>query len=183
MAIQTQTITSEDLLKMPDDGFRYELVRGELKKMSPSGHMHGEIAMKAGWRLAQHVEANKLGKVYAAETGFLLSSDPDTVLAPDVAFVSQRRLEEVGDVEGYWPGAPDMVIEVISPSDTYSEVEEKVVQWLSDGTRMVVVLDPRKRTATVYRSLTDITILTEEETIDGGDVVPGWKMPVSDLFR
>jgi Uma2 family endonuclease len=167
---------------MPDDGFRYELVKGELKKMSPSGYNHGRIAINATTPLDGHVRANDLGVVCAAETGFILSSDPDTVLAPDVAFVSRRRIEEVGEVEGYWPGAPDMVVEVISSSDTYTEVEEKVIQWLSAGVRMVLVVDPRKRTVTVYRSLTDITILTEGETIDGGDVVPGWKMPVDDLF-
>src|SRR5712692_7326151 len=82
--------------------------------------------------------------VYAAETGFWISSDPDTVRAPDVAFVSQRRLDELGDVEGYWPGAPDLVVEVISPSDTYTEVEEKVLEWLEAGARMVVVVNPRK---------------------------------------
>jgi len=175
-------VTAEDLLRTPDDGFRYELVRGELKKMSPSGYKHGRITTNLATPLDQHVRANNLGVVCAAETGLLLSSNPDTVLAPDVAFISRKRLEAIGDVEGYWPGAPDMAVEVISPSDTYSEVEEKVVLWLSAGTRMVLVLDPRKRTVTVYRSLTDITILTEEDTLDGGDVVPGWKMQVRDLF-
>jgi Uma2 family endonuclease len=167
---------------MPDDGYRYELVKGELKKMSPSGHKHGRVTINVTTPLDKHVRANDLGVVYAAETGFILSSDPDTVLAPDVAFVSRKRIQEVGDVEGYWPGAPDMVVEVISPSDTYTEVEEKVVQWLNAGVRMVLVVDPRRRIATVYRSLTDITILTEGATIDGGDVVPGWKMQVDDLF-
>jgi Uma2 family endonuclease len=167
---------------MPDDGYRYELVKGELKKMSPSGHKHGRVTINVTTPLDKHARANDLGVVYAAETGFILSSDPDTVLAPDVAFVSRKRIQEVGDVEGYWPGAPDMVVEVISPSDTYTEVEEKVVQWLSAGVRMVLVVDPRRRIVTVYRSLTDITILTEGATIDGGDVVPGWKMQVDDLF-
>jgi len=167
---------------MPDDGFRYELVNGELRRMAPASRRHGVLAMRAGWRLAQYVEAQGLGEVYAAETGFQLSWDPDTVLAPDVAFASRQRLEEVGEVEGYWPGAPDLAVEVISPNDRYTEVEEKVLKWLDAGTRVVVVLNPRHRTVTVYRSRTDITILTEEDTLDGQDVVPGWTVPIKELF-
>src|SRR5256885_1445334 len=150
MTTQIQTTTAEELLRMPDDGFRYELVKGELKKMSPAGHKHGKLAMRVGSPLFQHVEAHNLGVVYGAETGFRISSAPDTVRAPDVAFVSQKRLDEVGDVEGYWPGAPDLVVEVISPGDTYSEVEEKASEWLSAGARMVIIINPRKRTVTVY---------------------------------
>ena len=100
--------------------------------------------------LIQHVRANKLGRVYAAETGFRLALDPDTVRAPDVAFVRQERIEEVGKVEGYWPGAPDLAVEVISPGDLYTEVEEKVFTWLEGGTRLVIVVDPRRRTAAVF---------------------------------
>jgi len=182
MTAITQKVTAEDLLQMPDDGFRYELVRGEIRKMTPAGSKHGRIAVRFAWRLAQHVEANDLGVVYAAETGFLLASDPDTVRAPDVAFVRQERIKEVGDEEGYWPGAPDLAVEVISPNDNYAEVEEKVSDWLQAGTRMVVVVNPRPRTATVYRSLSDIRVLTEDEVLNGGDVVPGWEVLVKDLF-
>ena len=173
---------AEELLNMPEDGFRYELVRGELKKMTPAGNEHGKITVKVTWRLAQHVEANQLGTVYAAETGFLISRDPDTVRAPDVAFVSRSRLEEVGVVEGYWPEAPDLVVEVISPNDNYSEVEEKVFDWLEAGTRMVVGVNPRQRTGTTYRSSTDIRVLKEGEVLDGADVVPGWQLEIAELF-
>ena len=183
MSTTIQPMTGEDLLRMPDDGFRYELVRGELRKMSPAGHKHGRIAMRVATPLDSHVIANKLGVVYAAETGFIISSDPDTVRAPDVAFVIQSRLDEVGDVEGYWPGAPDLVVEVISPNDTYAEVEEKVLEWLEAGARMVVVVNPRKSAVTVYRSLTDIVVLTENDTLNGGIVVPGWTLAVKDIFR
>lgn len=182
MSTTIQPTTADDLLRMPDDGFRYELVRGELRKMSPAGHKHGRFSANVTSSLGPHVRTNNLGAVFAAETGFWISSDPDTVRAPDVAFVSKKRLDEVGDVEGYWPGAPDLVVEVISPSDTYTEVEEKVLEWLDAGARMVVVVNPRKRAVTVYRSLTDIVVLTESETLDGGDVVPGWLMAVRDIF-
>jgi Uma2 family endonuclease len=182
MRTTSQTFTAEDLLRMPDDGFRYELVRGELRKMAAAGHQHGRIAINVTTPLDQYVRAHNLGVVYAAETGFKLASNPDTVRAPDVAFIRRERVEEVGDVEGYWPGAPDLVVEVISPSDAYSEVEGKILEWLEAGVRMVIVVNPRKRVITVYRSLTDITVLTEHDGLSGGDVVPGWTMPVRHVF-
>ena len=178
----SQLVTAEQLLGMPRDGFRYELLKGELVKMAPAGSQHGTLAMRVGWRLAQHVESLELGTAFAAETGFRLSSNPDTVRAPDAAFVSQRRVEEAGEVQGYWPGAPDLAVEVISPSDTYTEVENKVLDWLDAGTAMVVVVNPRQQTVTVYRSRSEIAILTAGDTIDGSDVVPGWTLPVQDLF-
>lgn len=182
MSTTIQRTTAQDLLRMPDDGFRYELVRGELTKMSPAGNKHGRFAASITGSLVPHVKADKLGAVYAAETGFWLESEPDTVRAPDVAFVSQKRIDEVGDVDGFWPGAPDLVVEVISLSDTYTEVEEKVFEWLGAGARMVVVVNPRKRAVTVYRSLTEIKVLTEDDRLDGGEVVPGWTMIVNEIF-
>jgi Uma2 family endonuclease len=182
MSTTTQFLTAEDLLRMPDDGLRYELVRGQLLTMPPAGNVHGNRTMRLGWRLAQHVESNDLGVVYAAETGFKLTSNPDTVRGADIAFVSKTRLEEVGDVEGYWPGAPDLAVEVISPSDTYTEVEEKVAEYLQAGAKAVWVVNPRRCTITVYRSLTDITIVTEQDRLEGGDVIPGFRCHVSDVF-
>lgn len=181
-AAEAVAVTADDLLRMPDDGLRRELVRGELRVMTPAGHWHGRVAMRIGVRLARHVEENGLGVVYAAETGFRIGTDPDTVRAPDVAFVRQERAQEVPDARGYWPGAPDLAVEVVSPEDTYGEVEEKVFDWLDAGCRMVVVVSPRKRTATIYRSRTDIVALTEGEELDGGDVAPGWRLPLRELF-
>ncbi len=129
MTIETRHTTAEELLRMPDDGFRYELVGGELRKIAPAGNKHGYVTMNLSGPLHRHVKANKLGQVYAAETGFLLARDPDTVRAPDAAFVRQARLDETGEVEGYWPGVPDLAFEVISPSDTHTEVVEKALAW------------------------------------------------------
>jgi hypothetical protein len=126
MAVVRQQVTADELFHMPDDGFRYELVQGELRRMNPAGNVHGRIAVRITWRLAQYVEENRLGTVYAAETGFRLASDPDTVRAPDVAFVSQARVEAVGEVEGFWPEAPDLAVEVVSPGD-------KVFDCIEDG--------------------------------------------------
>jgi Uma2 family endonuclease len=182
MSTTEQLMTVDELLRMPDDGFRYELVKGELRKMAPAGHEHGRVAVRFTWRLAQHVETNNLGIVYAAETGFTLATNPDTVRAPDVAFVSRERLAEVKRASGFWPGAPDLAVEAGSPGDTYSEVEEKAIDWLAAGARMVLALNPRKRTVTVYRSLNDIVILGDDAVHDLDDVVPEFKIAVKDIF-
>src|SRR5215207_4926141 len=163
MDIVRQQVTADELLHLPDDGFRYELVRGELRRMTPAGNVHGRVAMSFAWRLARHVEENRLGTVYAAETGFRLATDPDTVRAPDVAFVSRARTDEVGDVEEFWPGAPDLAVEVVSPSDAFTDVVEKVSEYLAAGCRMIVVVDPRGRSATVYRPHSDARWLTEDD--------------------
>ena len=183
MTVSTRPMTADELLNMPDDSFRYELVRGELRKMTPAGHVHGEYAASILISLGAHVKANGLGKVYAAETGFKLESDPDHVRAPDAAFVRRERAEEARDTRGFFPGAPDVAVEVISPSDSYTEVEEKVADWLDAGTLEVIVVDPRRRTVKVHRSLTDIVVLAEDDTLDIGDVVLGWQMPVRDIFE
>lgn len=180
--IQARPTTADELLRMPDDGFRYELIAGELRKMTPAGGQHGRIAMRAGRSLANHVESNGLGTVYAAETGFRIASAPDTVRAPDAAFVRQERVEEMGEVEGYLPGAPDLAVEVVSPGDSYSEVVEKALDWIGAGARMVLVVDPRRRSATLYRSREEIRILSEDDVLDGAEVVPGWRVPVRELF-
>lgn len=182
MSTATELITADDLLKKAHDGYRYELAKGELKKEPPAGNIHGKRTMRLGWRLARHVEANDLGVVFAAETGFRLANDPDTVRAPDVAFVTRTRIEEVGEFEGFWPGAPDLAVEVISPGDLYTEVGEKVQEYLNAGARAVWVVDPRRRTITVYRSLTDTTILIDSDTLDGGDIIPGFSCRVAEVF-
>jgi Uma2 family endonuclease len=110
MTTKTRWTTAEELLDMPDDGFRYELVRGEPRRMVPAGNQHGYIAGEALGELRSHVKANSLGRTHTAETGFKLASDPDTVLAPGAAFIRRERLESVGEVEGYWPGAPDLAV-------------------------------------------------------------------------
>ena len=178
----TTLITAEELLLLPDNHMRRELVRGELREMAPAGDEHGQVGMRAGWRLGQHVETNGLGAVFLAETGFIIARNPDTVRAPDLAFVRQEVVEETGVLPGFRPGAPDLAIEVISPGDSYTEVKEKVMEWLDAGCRMVVTIDPRRRIVTVYRSRNDIEILTEEDTLSGGDVVEGWELPLSVLF-
>lgn len=182
MTVAHKPVTAEELLLMPEGGVRRELVEGEIREMNPAGNVHGRIAARFSARLFQHVEAHNLGSVFAAETGFKISSNPDTVRAPDVAFVRRERIEEVGEVEGYWPGAPDLAVEVVSPNDSYTGVEEKVAAWLQAGTRTVVVVEPRTKTLTVRSSRTEIRVLTEGEVLDVGEVVPAWTLPVADVF-
>ena len=182
MSTEVQLMTADELLALPDDDLCYELIKGELIRMPPPGHIHGLVTMRIASPLGQHVTANKLGIVYAAETGFLIHQNPDTVRAPDVAFVNQQRVATAGEVEGYWVGAPDLVVEVVSPSDSVGYVEDKVEQWIEAGSRLVWVVSPKLRTVTVYRSLTDVTTLTEKDTLDGDDVVRGFKLNVAEIF-
>lgn len=174
-------MTAEELLAMPDDGFRYELVRGELVKMSPAGRVHGKRGNRVNVSLSLYVYENNLGETYLADTGFHLETDPDHVLAPDVAFVSREREEATLEADGFFPGPPDLAVEVISPSDRLAEVADKVAEWLAAGTRMVVVVNPRNRTVQAHTS-DGVTELTEQDTLNGGDVVPGWRLPVADIF-
>ena len=182
MTVTHKPVTAEEMLLMPDDGVRRELVLGEVREMAPAGNVHARLAARFSARLFQYVEDHKLGTVYAAETGFKIASDPDTVRAPDVSFVRRERVEEVGEMEGYWPGAPDLAVEVVSPNDSYAGVEEKVAAWLGAGSRVVVVIEPRTRTVTVRSSRTEIKILTEGDMLDLGEVVPGWMISVADVF-
>ena len=178
----TQPVSAQELSQLPP-GSRYALVKGDLRKTPPAGGEHGQLAMHVGASLYQVVTAQNLGRVYAAETGFLLASNPDTVLAPDAAFMHSERLAQIADVAGFIPGAPDLAVEVVSPSDTYTEVEEKVTLWLQHGTRMVIVVNPRRRSVTVYRPDRPVLFLSEQDELSGDDVVPGWSIQVRDLFR
>jgi Uma2 family endonuclease len=175
--------TADELFAMPADGFRYELVNGEIRRMPPAGSEHGAVIMNIGAPLHQFVKAHGLGVVFGAETGFKIASDPDTVRAPDLTFVRRERIPEAGIPRGFWPGAPDLAVEVISPSDTYTEVEEKVNDWLNAGARMVLVLNPRTRAVSMYTSQTKKVVrLTESDTLDGGEVLQGFTCRVAELF-
>ena len=183
MVTTTRPVTAEELLVMPDDGFRYELVRGELRKMAPAGYDHGRIAGAIAIRLGMYAIEGGLGEVCVAEPGFRLESDPDHIRAPDASFVRRERAEAARGTPGFFPGAPDIAVEVISPSDSYTEVEEKVADWLDAGTLAVIVVDPRRRTAKVHRSPTEVVVLTEEDVLAVEDVVPGWQMSIKDIFK
>lgn len=180
--ISHRPMTADELLEMPSDGFRYELVAGELRKMSPSGFEHGEVVVRVTVPLARFVTEHDLGVVLGAATGFKLFHDPDTVRAPDVAFVCQDRRPPVKERKKFASLAPDLAVEVVSPSDTPAEVEAKVDDYLQAGVRLIWVLDPDSRTVTEYHASGPTRTLTADQTLDGGDVLPGFTCPVAALF-
>jgi Uma2 family endonuclease len=149
-------ITAEELLYMPDSGLRRELILGEIRETPPSGFEHGCIAANFACALSTFVRDRCLGSVLIADPGFILATNPDTVRAPDVAFVVRDRVAALRRPRGYFPGSPDLAVEVISPTDTYSEVVETVETWLAAGCCMVVVANPRNRSLKVFRSRADV---------------------------
>ena len=174
-------LTADELLHLNIPDKRVELVKGVLVVREPAGSRHGRVAMELARRLANHVEGSKLGRVYAAETGFTLFRNPDTVRAPDVAFVRTQRLLEP-EPSGFADLAPDLVVEVLSPSDRPGEVLAKVADWLSAGTRLVWVVDPERGLARVYRQDGTEMLVARDETLDGEDVVPGFSCGLSAVF-
>jgi Uma2 family endonuclease len=179
MATTEQITTAEQLFQAPGLG-RAELVRGELIMMTPAGYEHGSIVVNITAPLATHVKQNSLGRVFSADTGFQITHDPDTVRSPDVAFVAANR---VGSplVRGFFDGAPDLAVEVLSPSDRMSEVLAKIHDWLDASCRAVWLVDPKTRTVTVYRNRSQIG-LTISDQLNGDDVVPGFSLPVVEVF-
>lgn len=178
--MEVRRATAEELLAMPDDGRRWELVRGELRSMSPAGSEHGAVAIRLGALLAAHILQRRLGVPFGAETGFTLARKPDTVRAPDFAFVRAERVPHRLP-RGYFPGAPDLAVEVVSPGDTAAEVEEKAHCWLAHGTVLVWVVSPAKQTVTAYRAA-DVRVLHAADDLTADDLLPGFRCAVGDLF-
>ena len=180
MATTTRLMTADELLAMPKDDCRHELVKGELITMAPPGGIHGSAGSRFDRRLGDFVEERGLGEVFI-ETGFILARDPDTVRLPDVSFVREDRLPD-RPVSGFFPFEPDLAIEVVSPNDRYTEVAEKVAEYLAAGTRLVVVVDPRARTITKYPARGETTRLSADDTLTLDSVVPGFECAAAYLF-
>ena len=181
MATTANLMTVEEFMRIPDDGYRYELIRGELRKMAAASFDHGVYASRIVETLLPHVRRYRLGEVPLTEPGFLLGTDPDHVRIPDIGFVRQERVDAAERPFVFFSGAPDLVVEVISPNDRYTDVDDKIEEWLESGAGLVIVVNPRNRTVRVH-SPESATTLTETDTLDGGDVVTGWSMPVADIF-
>jgi len=167
---------------MPDDGSRYELIRGEVKKMTPAGGKHGAIVVNLTLPLGSFVKSRQLGVVFGAETGFKILSNPDTVRAPDIAFIRTDRIPSSGIPDSFWEGAPDLAVEVLSPRDTIRDVEEKVADWLSAGVKLVWVIDPKQRVVHVHRPGSKSLTLTERDVLDGKGVVPGFRCGIAEIL-
>jgi len=182
----TQQTTAEELLRISRElkmrGKRCELVSGELRIMSLGGWRHGGTIGRLHFKIGSFILNKQLGEVFGAETGFLLSRDPDTVRAPDFAFISQANLPESNPEETFWPGPPDFAIEVLSPGDNMRDVDEEIQAWLTAGVKLLWVVDPALQTVTEYRSATDVTIYTAGDNIDSIDILPGFSLEVSRIF-
>jgi len=180
MATLEKATTAEQLFQAAGLG-RCELVRGELITMTPAGFDHGRVANRISVRVGSFVEQNSLGIVATAEAGFQIGHDPDTVRAPDVAFVAAARVPAAG-CPAFFQGPPDLAVEILSPSDRASEVLAKVQDWLKSGCQAVWLLDPQSRTVAVHRSGREVLVLGESEALSGGDLLPGFSVAVAEIF-
>ena len=174
-------MTAEELLDVRIPDKRVELVKGVLVVREPAGYTHGRVTLNLTLRLGAHVERTEAGQLFAAETGFTLARGPDTVRAPDIAFIGRDRLPDP-EPAGFPDLAPDLVVEVLSPDDRPGKVLAKVADWLSAGTKLVWVIDPTHRVARVYRLDGTERILAADERLDGEDVVLGFSCPIAEIL-
>jgi Uma2 family endonuclease len=177
---ERQLLTAEELWQMGDIG-RCELVEGELIRMNPTSGEHGRVATAITIALGTFVRQHRLGDVLSGEVGFFLRRDPDTVRGVDVMFYASGRLADV-DMSRFLELPPDLAVEVISPGDRWTEVQEKVGEYLDVGVRLIWMVDPVTRSVHIYSSEGAIRRLSEDDILDGGDALPGFALPVGDLF-
>lgn len=182
MATATGLLSAEDFAALPTKGMRLELVRGEIIAMAPTFGDHGVTTNTLSFYITQYVKPRKLGKVCAAETGFLLSRNPDTVRAPDCAFIQANRVTPEVTAAFWIPVIPDLVVEVVSSGDRPKAVAEKVSMWLDAGVRLVWVVYPARHEVVAHRLGQPEMTLTERDTLDGLDVIPGFTLPIADIF-
>ena len=179
---EVKLLTAADLLRLDGEGVRGELIRGVLCETMPTGHEHGKIVTKLVIRLGNFVEQRALGTLVASDSGVWLERDPDTVREPDIAFTSAEKIPLDARITGYAEVAPDLVVEVASPTDSRREVHDKAHMWMSHGVRLVWVVHPETRTVDVYQPDEAIATLGEQDALDGLDVLPGFTCEVSAVF-
>ncbi|MGO9114549.1 MAG: Uma2 family endonuclease [Thermoguttaceae bacterium] len=175
-------MTAEDFLQLADDGLRHELIKGELTSMPPSGSEHGYETIWIGRIVSTYILDHDLGFPFGAEAGFILGRGPDTVRAPDFAFIRKDRIPDGRVPKGFFPGAPDLAVEVLSPSDRAVEVEDKIQEWLDVGTQQVWVVNLHRRTLTVHRRDQPPQVLRADDTIEGGELLPDFRAKVAQLM-
>ena len=174
-------LTAADVERMSIPGKQVELVRGQLVVREPPGTRHGAIAANLAYWLSSFVRHRELGSVFAQDTGFRIARDPDTVRGPDVAFVARDRASRIPQ-RGYADLAPDLVAEILSPGDAAADVLAKVADWLAAGTKLVWLVDPERSLVHVYRPDGSLTVLRNEDSLDGESVLPGFRCPVVSIF-
>ena len=178
----TEPITAEQLLKMDAKGKRGELIRGVFSPTMSAGTRHGKISMRLGRLLGNVAEQTGAGTIVGTDSGVLINRDPDTVLEPDVAFFSKDTLPLDADVPGYAEVIPELVVEVVSPSDTVREIAGKTSMWITAGVQLVWVLWPETRMIEIHRPAQPVTTLRETDTLTGEEILPQFTVPVKDIF-
>jgi Uma2 family endonuclease len=181
-AKRAELLTAEEVEGISIPGKVVELVRGRLIVREPPGTRHGVIAANLGYFLSDFVRRHGLGVVAAQDTGFKIGRDPDTVRAPDVAFIGTERTGQI-KARGYAEVAPDLLAEVLSPDDRPAEVLAKLSDWLAAGTKLVWLVDPHRSEIHVYRSDGSLSVLGLSDSLDGEDVLPGFSCPVAKVFE
>lgn len=177
-----EPLTLEQFERLPEeDEFLLELVRGRVVREPRPGGRHGRVTMRIAWLVESFARERELGWTLV-DTGFLLSDDPPTVRGPDVAFLTRENLPATGAPTGFWRRPPDLAVEVVSPSNAAVEIQNKVLEYLAAGTRLVWVVDPATESATAYRSRDEIRVLTGGDVLDGDDVLPGFRLELARLF-
>ncbi len=179
---KSKLLTSDDLLHLYSKGVRGELIRGVLSETMPAGEMHGKVVMRLGRLLGNFIEPRQIGTLTGSDAGVLLETDPDTVREPDIAYFSVERLPLDAANPGFSQVAPDLVVEVSSPSDSHREINDKAMMWLRHGVRLVWVMHPATRTVEVHHREARGPTLVDGDTLDGGDVLPGFTCAVRDIF-
>jgi len=174
-------LTETDLANLPDDSYRHELVAGVMVAEPLPTHRHDRARWRIERTLRAHVEAGELGEVFG-EAGYVLARDPDTVRGPDLSFVTRDRLSNFDDTR-FFSGAPDLAVEILSPSNRRGAMHAKVADYLAAGARMVWVVDPARRSITTYRTLLAPRRLASNEALDGEDVLPGLVIPLDTIFE
>jgi Uma2 family endonuclease len=180
--VTTKQVTAAELEAAGSEFDRFELVRGELREVAAAGARHGKIANDLGAELRSAVKLQGIGVVFGAETGFVVAREPDTVLVPDVSFVSRARLTQIVNRDSYVPFAPDLAVEIESPTNRSGEMMEKIGLYFDGGSRLVWLVRPRHQTVTVFRPSEPEVVLRDGDTLDGGDLIPGFSLPLTELF-
>lgn len=179
---KSKLLTAEDLLRLSSQGVKGELIRGVLRETVSVGKIHGRIAMTFGGALVAYVRPRRLGTVIGSDAGVLVQRNPDTVREPDIAYISAERLPLDDQSDGYLEVAPELVVEIVSPSDRGQEVNDKTLMWLNHGVLMVLEVYPAERAIMVHRPGVPPVTLTWDDALDGGDVLPGFNLPLSEIF-
>ena len=181
-ATSTALMTAEELMQLPRGYFRAELINGELITMPLPGLPRGRIAARISARLTQFVLDHELGETYITDVGFQLTRNPDTVVGPDISFISKERLEQAGDVTGYWQGPPDLAVEVYSRGYRPGKVSARISRLFSFGTKQVWIVDLNHSTVKVYRSPSDVTTFSGSDYLEAQDILPGFRLSLDKIF-